>query len=99
MKTQASASEVALAGKGFNKQVEDSYKAKHADANFAAVDRMLKISRSRRPRSRPSSRKASSASPEAESEGPALRFRRGGRRAGGALSWRRARSSSRAPVS
>lgn len=43
-KTQASASEVALAGKGFNKQVEDSYKAKHADANFAAVDRMLKLS-------------------------------------------------------
>ncbi len=43
MKTQASASEVALAGKGFNKQVEDSYKAKHASANFAAVDRMLKI--------------------------------------------------------
>ena len=44
MKTQASASEVALAGKGFNKQVEDSYKSKHAEANFAAVDRMLKIS-------------------------------------------------------
>jgi hypothetical protein len=43
-KTEASASEVALAGKGFNKQVEDSYKAKHTDANFAAVDRMLKIS-------------------------------------------------------
>jgi hypothetical protein len=44
MKTQASASEVALAGKGFNKQVEDSYKSKHGEANFAAVDRMLKIS-------------------------------------------------------
>lgn len=43
-KTQASASEVALAGKGFNKQVEDSYKANHRDANFAAVDRMLKLS-------------------------------------------------------
>jgi SH3-like domain-containing protein len=43
MKTQASASEVALAGKGFNKQVEDSYKSKHANADFAAVDRMLKI--------------------------------------------------------
>ncbi len=42
-KTQASASEVALAGKGFNKQVEDSYKANHANADFAAVDRMLKI--------------------------------------------------------
>ena len=44
MKTQASASEVALAGKGFNKQVEDNYKSKHGEANFAAVDRMLKIS-------------------------------------------------------
>lgn len=43
MKTQASASEVALAGKGFNKQVEDSYKAKHTAADFAAVDRMLKM--------------------------------------------------------
>lgn len=43
MKTQASANEVALAGKGFNKQVEDSYKSKHAGADFAAVDRMLKI--------------------------------------------------------
>ncbi len=43
MKTQASANEVALAGKGFNKQVEDSYKSKHASADFAAVDRMLKI--------------------------------------------------------
>ena len=43
MKTQATASEVALAGKGFNKQVEDSYKAKHADMNFAAVDAMLQI--------------------------------------------------------
>lgn len=42
-KTQASASEVALAGKGFNKQVEDSYKAKNKGANFAAVDRMLRI--------------------------------------------------------
>jgi uncharacterized protein YgiM (DUF1202 family) len=42
-KTQASASEVALAGKGFNKQVEDSYKAKHTNANFAAVDRMLML--------------------------------------------------------
>lgn len=43
MKTQASANEVALAGKGFNKQVEDSYKTKHTDADFAAVDRMLKL--------------------------------------------------------
>lgn len=43
MKTQASASEVALAGKGFNKQVEDSYRSKHANVDFAGVDRMLKI--------------------------------------------------------
>jgi hypothetical protein len=43
MKTQASSSEVALAGKGFNKQVEDSYKAKHAELNFAAVDKLLLV--------------------------------------------------------
>lgn len=43
MKTQASASEVALAGKGFNKQVEESYRAKHGDINFIWVDRMLQI--------------------------------------------------------
>ena len=43
MKTQASAGEVALAAKGFNKQVEESYKAKHGEANFAAVDRMLQL--------------------------------------------------------
>jgi len=43
MKTQASAGEVALAAKGFNKQVEDSYKAKHGEANFTAVDRMLQL--------------------------------------------------------
>jgi hypothetical protein len=43
MKTQASANEIALAGKGFNKQVEDSYRARHGDLNFAWVDRMLEI--------------------------------------------------------
>jgi uncharacterized protein YgiM (DUF1202 family) len=43
MRTQASASEVALAGKGFNKQVEESYRAKHGDINFVWVDRMLQI--------------------------------------------------------
>ena len=43
MKTQATASEVALAAKGFNKQVEDSYRAKHSEANFAAVDAMLLV--------------------------------------------------------
>jgi len=35
--------EVALAAKGFNKQVEESYKTKHGEANFAAVDRMLQL--------------------------------------------------------
>ena len=43
LKTQATASEVALAAKGFNKQVEDSYRTKHAEANFAAVEAMLLI--------------------------------------------------------
>ncbi|NOR14838.1 MAG: SH3 domain-containing protein [Candidatus Aminicenantes bacterium] len=42
-KTGASAEEVALASKGFNRQVEDAYKAKHKDANFAGVDRMLRL--------------------------------------------------------
>jgi len=43
LKTQASAGEVALAGKGFNKQVEESYRAKHKDVSFAWVDKMLQI--------------------------------------------------------
>lgn len=43
MKTQASAGEVALAAKGFNKQVEDKYRAGNAAADFAAVDAMEKI--------------------------------------------------------
>ena len=43
LKTQATASEVALAGKGFNKQVEDSYKSKHAEVSFVWVDRMIQI--------------------------------------------------------
>jgi hypothetical protein len=43
LKTQASASEVALAGKGFNKQVEASYRAKHGELGFAWVDKMLQI--------------------------------------------------------
>jgi uncharacterized protein YgiM (DUF1202 family) len=43
LKTQATASEVALAGKGFNKQVEDSYKGKHAEVSFVWVDRMIQI--------------------------------------------------------
>lgn len=42
-KTGASADEVALAGKGFNKQVEESFKSKNKDVDFGWVDRMLKI--------------------------------------------------------
>lgn len=42
-KTAATASEAALAGKGFGPQVEDNYKAEHAEADFAAVDRMLRL--------------------------------------------------------
>ncbi len=43
LKTQATASEVALAGKGFNKEVEASYRAKHGELSFAWVDKMLGI--------------------------------------------------------
>ncbi len=40
-RTQATAAEAALAGKGFNKQVEENFRAGHAEADYAAVDRML----------------------------------------------------------
>jgi len=43
MKTQASSGEIALAAKGFNKQVEDKYRAGNAAADFVAVDAMEKI--------------------------------------------------------
>ncbi len=43
LKTGATADEVVLAAKGFNKKVEEEYKAKHPDLNFALVDKMLKI--------------------------------------------------------
>ncbi len=43
LQTAATADEVALAGKGFNRQVEDEYKSRNKDLNFADVDRMLKI--------------------------------------------------------
>ncbi len=36
----ASREELALAGKGFNKDVEADFKAKNREANFAAVDQM-----------------------------------------------------------
>jgi len=42
-KTQATASEVAMAAKGFNKQVEDSYKAKNKNISFVWVDKMAQI--------------------------------------------------------
>lgn len=41
-KKQASSDEVALAGKGFNPQVESSYKNKHPEMNFNAVDSVEK---------------------------------------------------------
>jgi len=42
-KTGATAQEVSLAGKGFNKQVEDKHKAGNPSLNYAAVDMMLTI--------------------------------------------------------
>jgi hypothetical protein len=42
-KTGASSDELALAGKGFNSDVEKEFKAKNKNLNFAAVDRMEKI--------------------------------------------------------
>ncbi len=41
MKTQATANEVTLAGKGFNKQVEDSYRAQNPSVSYVWVDRMV----------------------------------------------------------
>lgn len=42
VQTGASSEEVALAGKGFNADVEAQFKAQNRTANFAAVDRMEK---------------------------------------------------------
>lgn len=42
-KGAASGEDVALAGKGFNEQVEGKYKKDHPEMNFPAVDRMEKI--------------------------------------------------------
>ena len=39
----ASSDEVSLAGKGFNPQVEDSYKKSNKDLNYAAVDEIVRI--------------------------------------------------------
>ena len=41
--TAASSDEVALAGKGFNAEVESQFKANHKDIDFKWVDRMEKI--------------------------------------------------------
>ncbi|UCE40486.1 MAG: SH3 domain-containing protein [Candidatus Aminicenantes bacterium] len=43
LKTSATANEVALAGKGFNRQVEAEYKSRNKDINFGEVERMLRI--------------------------------------------------------
>lgn len=43
LKTEASAEEVALAAKGFNKQVEESYRARNKNVSYAWVEKMLKI--------------------------------------------------------
>jgi len=43
LKSETSASEVALAAKGFNKQVEESYRGSHPDIDFTWVDKMIKI--------------------------------------------------------
>jgi len=40
---QTTGEEVALAAKGFNKQVEDKYKADNPNIDFTWVDKMLKI--------------------------------------------------------
>jgi uncharacterized protein YraI len=42
-RTGASSSEMALAGKGFNADVEAQFKANHKDIDFGPVDRMEKI--------------------------------------------------------
>ena len=42
-KSTASSDELALAGKGFNSDVEREYKAKNKNLNFDAVDRMEKL--------------------------------------------------------
>jgi uncharacterized protein YgiM (DUF1202 family) len=43
LKTTATTDELALAGKGFNKQVEDAYKSRNKGVSFSEVDRMLRI--------------------------------------------------------
>lgn len=42
-KTEASTDEVALAGKGFNPQVESAYKGKHPELDFELVDKIEEL--------------------------------------------------------
>lgn len=44
LQTEASTGEVALAAKGFNKQVEDAFKARHGELDYTWVEKMLKLS-------------------------------------------------------
>jgi len=46
-KNQATATEVAMAAKGFNKQVEDSFRARNRNVSFVWVDRMVRMAVSR----------------------------------------------------
>jgi len=43
LETKATADEVALASKGFNKQVEEKYRARNTQISFEWVEKMLKI--------------------------------------------------------
>ncbi len=43
LKTRATTEEVALAGKGFNRQVEEEYKNRNKGVSFVEVERMLMI--------------------------------------------------------
>lgn len=43
VRTSASSNELALAGKGFNKQVENEFKEKNPKVNYAWIDRMEKF--------------------------------------------------------
>jgi hypothetical protein len=43
VQTSASSDELALAGKGFSKQVEDEFKGKNPNINYAWIDRMEKF--------------------------------------------------------
>ena len=42
-KTEATADEVALAGKGFNQQVEEKFKANNSQISFIWVERMVRL--------------------------------------------------------